>query len=75
MGLLAYFFAIRAQARHKGYKPAWLTAIILVGIHANMKATLLFRDKKRLANGTVMEMVVWELRHPTADRPHGLKYR
>lgn len=40
-----------------------------------MKATLLFRDKKRLANGAVMEMVVWELPQPTADRPHGLKYR
>ena len=40
-----------------------------------MKATLILRDKKHLANGSVMEMVVWELPHPTADRPHGLKYR
>ena len=40
-----------------------------------MKATLLLRDKKSLADGSVIEMVVWELPRPTADRPHGLKYR
>jgi len=54
---------------------AGLTAILRVGINTNMKATLLLRDKKHLANGSVMEMVVWELPRPTADRPHGLKYR
>ena len=40
-----------------------------------MKATLILRDKKSLADGSVIEMVVWELPRPTADRPHGLKYR
>ena len=46
-----------------------------VGIHTNtMRAILLVRDKKILADGSLVEMVVWRLPGPTPDRPHGLKY-
>ncbi len=40
-----------------------------------MKAELILRDKKRLANGAIMEMVIWKLPRPDRDRPHGYKYR
>lgn len=40
-----------------------------------MKAELILRDKKRLANGAIMEMVVWKLPRPDRDCPHGYKYR
>lgn len=40
-----------------------------------MKATLILRRRDVLADGTVIEMVVWQLPQPTAERPHGLKYR
>lgn len=40
-----------------------------------MKATLLFRDKKTLASGALIEMVIWKLPQPDSERPHGYKYR
>jgi hypothetical protein len=40
-----------------------------------MKATLLFRDKKTLASGALIEMVIWKLPQPDPERPHGYKYR
>jgi hypothetical protein len=40
-----------------------------------VKATLILRDKKFLGDGSVIEMAVWGLPRPMADRPHGLKYR
>ncbi len=40
-----------------------------------MRARLLFRDKKILANGAIVEMVIWQLPAASADRPHGYKYR
>jgi hypothetical protein len=40
-----------------------------------MKATLLLRRRDVLADGIVVEMVIWRLPRQTADRPHGLKYR
>jgi len=38
-----------------------------------MKAKLLFRQKK-LVQGLIVEMVIWKLPTPDAERPCGLKY-
>jgi hypothetical protein len=40
-----------------------------------MKATRLLRDKKMLASGAIIEMVIWKLPEPEVGRPHGYKYR
>lgn len=40
-----------------------------------MKAKLIFREKKILTNGYIVELVLWELPEITKDRPHGFKYR
>ena len=40
-----------------------------------MKAQLIYRNKKKLASGAIMEMVIWKLPAPDAERPHGYKYR
>ena len=39
-----------------------------------MKAHRIFYHKE-VAFGGVVEMVIWQLPEPTAERPHGLKYR
>jgi Family of unknown function (DUF6516) len=39
-----------------------------------MKAQRIFYDKTALADGSVVEMTIWKLPHPTAERTHGLKY-
>ncbi|MSQ72511.1 MAG: hypothetical protein EXR27_14650 [Betaproteobacteria bacterium] len=40
-----------------------------------MKAVLRLRSRVVHPDGTLVEMVVWELPNATADRPHALKYR
>lgn len=40
-----------------------------------MKATLVLRRREVLPGGLAVEMVIWQLSAPTAERPHGLKYR
>ncbi len=40
-----------------------------------MEARLIYRNKKRLASGAIVEEVVWKLPRPEPDRPHGYKYR
>ena len=40
-----------------------------------MKAQLLFHRKRRLADGSIVEMVIWRLAQTDEERPHGLKYR
>lgn len=40
-----------------------------------MKAKRIFYDKAMLPDGSIVEMVIWQLPAPTDDRPHGLKYR
>lgn len=40
-----------------------------------MRATLRLRSRVVLADGSVVEMVAWELPRKTPERPHGLKYR
>lgn len=40
-----------------------------------MNATLRFQKRRTLPDGTIIEMVIWELPEKTAERPHGFKYR
>lgn len=40
-----------------------------------MKATLIYRDKRVLSDGSVQEIVIWKLPEKTTDQPHGFKYR
>ena len=40
-----------------------------------MKAQRIFYDKTLLPDGSIVEMVIWQLPSPSDDRPHGLKYR
>ena len=40
-----------------------------------MKAVRIFYDKQVLPDDSIVEMVIWQLPNPEADRPHGLKYR
>lgn len=39
------------------------------------KAALVLDEKVVLADGAIMELVIWRLPRATPDRPHGLKYR
>ena len=39
------------------------------------KATLIIHRKENWSDGTIVEMVIWRLPEPDAERPHGLKYR
>ena len=40
-----------------------------------MKAGLIFYDKALLPDGTIVEMVIWQLPSASPERLHGLKYR
>jgi hypothetical protein len=40
-----------------------------------MVAMVLYREKYIYSDDAVREMVLWQLRHKTPARPHGLKYR
>jgi Family of unknown function (DUF6516) len=42
---------------------------------ANMRAVLLLRSKEVLADGAVVEMVLWRLPKPLAGSSHMYKYR
>ncbi len=39
-----------------------------------MEATRIFYDKAVLPDGAIVEMTIWQLPKPSAERPHGLKY-
>jgi hypothetical protein len=39
-----------------------------------VSAVLLYRDKAVLPDGSIVEMTIWRLPSPSAERPHGLKY-
>lgn len=39
------------------------------------KASLVLHEKLILANGGILELVIWRLPEATPERPHGLKYR
>lgn len=40
-----------------------------------MKATLVYRDKRVLSDGSIQEIVIWKLPEKTQEQPHGFKYR
>lgn len=40
-----------------------------------MKAVRIRNQKYVLFDGSIAQIVVWLLPHPTKDRPHGYKYR
>ncbi len=40
-----------------------------------MKATLIIRDRRILADGAIIEVVVWQVPTPVPPTTHGLKYR
>jgi hypothetical protein len=40
-----------------------------------VKARLLFQAKKIYPDGSIKEMVIWQLPGRSIERPHGLKYR
>mgnify|MGYP000858758244 FL=1 len=52
-------------------------AIELVMVYCTIMspAKLLYRAKRTTREGLIVEMVVWQLPEPTAERPHRLKYR
>jgi hypothetical protein len=39
------------------------------------RATLLLHEKVALADGAIVELIIWRLPRATPDRPHRLKYR
>ena len=41
----------------------------------HMKAQPLFHRTRRLVDGSIVDMVIWQLPQIDAERPHGLKYR
>lgn len=48
---------------------------MVVGMLTNIKAKLLFKDRKILVSGALMEMVIWKLPQADPERAHGYKYR
>ena len=40
-----------------------------------IRATLIHRSKISYPDGAIREMVVWQLPDPSANHPHGIKYR
>ena len=54
---------------------ACLTTALPVGIVANMKATLLLRDRVEFDDGTLAEMVIWQVLEPVEGCTHNFKYR
>lgn len=40
-----------------------------------MKAKAVIRFKEKRADGTIVQVVVWQLPSASSDRPHRLKYR
>ena len=39
------------------------------------KAVLVLHEKLVRDDGSIVEMIIWQLPRPTPDRPHALKYR
>ena len=45
------------------------------GINANMKARLPQRENRVLPDGSIVEMVIWQLPKPSPGSSHSYKYR
>jgi hypothetical protein len=40
-----------------------------------MEATIFIRSQEKRPDGSTVSIIIWQLPHPTKDRPHGYKYR
>lgn len=40
-----------------------------------MDATSILNIKREFANGAILQIVIWQIPNPTAERSHGYKYR
>jgi uncharacterized protein DUF6516 len=47
----------------------------VAGSVADVRARLLYGNRKRLASGAIVDEVIWKLPQPEPGRPHGYKYR
>lgn len=54
---------------------AKLTTVLNDGMFANMRAELLLRSKDVLADGSIVEMVIWRVPEPVRGSAHSYKYR
>ena len=55
--------------------PASALRIVCGTIHYTMRAKKIVSSKTRYPDGSIMEIHIWQLPQPTADRPHGFKFR
>ena len=51
-----------------------LTPFVTYGMLNHIKAERIFYDKALLLGGFTLEMVIWKLPAPSAEKPYGLKY-
>jgi len=51
-----------------------LTAVRLVGIHTNIKAGLLLRERHQIGDDCFVELKVWRVPRPVRSSAHGYKY-
>ena len=71
----ADLFRLAPLAMAYGAMPVGYCALLLLyGMMHHMKAQRIFYHKELMLDG-VIEMVIWQLPEPTAERPHSLKYR
>lgn len=54
---------------------AYLTTEQGDGINANMRAELVYQDKRVLPDGSIVEMVIWKVPAPLLGSAHSYKYR
>ncbi len=47
--------------------------MILYNIHE--KALLIYKNKTTFPNGSIAEIIIWQLPQTAIERPHGFKYR
>lgn len=52
-----------------------IMAYLTIWCCITMKAEIYLRDRIVISEDIMCEIVIWRLPNPTAERPHGLKYR
>ncbi|MFO7555938.1 MAG: DUF6516 family protein [Desulfobacterales bacterium] len=63
------------EAQGNRNRQFFFTLYIPYGIKHHMKSRLIYREKFIYSDGSIREMVLWQLSKETSDRPHRLKYR
>jgi Family of unknown function (DUF6516) len=74
---------MRDGARRVGFQGAWADRPLLGyltterndGIHSNMKAVSVLRNRVQLDDDSFVELVIWKLPKPLAGSTHDFKYR